>query len=164
MTGYALLKLAHQVAAMWLIGGVAAREIVRAQARRSQEISRLALLLDAAIRIDRIMVIPGNVAVLALGVPLAISGGWPLLGFLQGGESNWLLVANLILVGGCLLVALIYLPNGKLIASRVASASAVGEITTELRDLLDSARLRHAHRAEYVGLAAIVALMVLKPF
>jgi uncharacterized membrane protein len=164
MTGYALLKLGHQVAAMWLIGGVAAREIVRGQARRSQEISRLALLLDAAIRIDRIMVIPGNVAVLALGVPLAILGGWSPFGFLQGGDANWLLVANLILIGGFFLVALIYIPHSRLLASRVASASEAGEITTELRDLLGSAMQRLAHRAEYVGLAAIVALMVLKPF
>jgi uncharacterized membrane protein len=164
MTGYALLKLGHQVAAMWLVGGVAAREVVRSQARRSGEISRLALLLHAATRIDRIMVIPGNVAVLALGVPLAIIGGWPLLGFLQGSDSNWLLVANLILIGGFLLVILVYLPSGKLIDSRVESAAEVGEITAELTDLLDSALLRVAHRGEYVGLAAIVALMALKPF
>ena len=110
------------------------------------------------------MVIPGNLLVLVFGVALALRGGWPIFGFLQGAEANWLLLANILLVAGIILVPVVYVPRGKLFEQELQNALKQGQITTNLITLLDDPVVKWAHRGEYVGLLTIVALMVLKPF
>jgi uncharacterized membrane protein len=164
MNLYSILKLAHVLAAFWFIAGIIGRQLIRAHARSSQDIHDFAELSRMAGRFESLMVIPGNLAVILVGIPLALVGGWPILGFLQGGSSNWLLVTNLILVLGFFTVPLIFIPRGKIFDRVLQSALAAGQITPELRASLDDPVVKYTHWAENAGLLIIIVLMVLKPF
>lgn len=137
---------------------------MRALARRSEDIHDFARLSEVAGRFETLMVIPGNLAVILAGVPLALIGGWPIFGFLQGGSSNWLLVTNILLVSGFLSVPLVFLPRGKAFDRALQAALAAGSFTPELQAALDDPVIRYAHWGENLGLLVIVVLMVLKPF
>jgi uncharacterized membrane protein len=161
---YSILKLVHILVAIWFLAGVIGRQMVRAVARESEDIHEFARLSEVAGRFERLMVIPGNMLVILAGIPLALVGGWPIFGFLQGSNSNWLLVANILLVLGLVSVPLVFLPRGKVFDQALQSALKVGAMTPGLQTALDDPVVRYAHWGENVGLLVIVALMVLKPF
>jgi len=102
--------------------------------------------------------------VILIGVIVAVMGGWPIFGFLQGADANWLLVSNLILLAGLFVVPLIYLPRGKVFDKVLEEAKAQGRITPELIAVLDDPVVKRAHWGEYIGVTIIIVLMVLKPF
>ena len=144
--------------------GYVARQIVRAYAKRTDDVRRFATLSEAAGRIESTMVIPGNFAVIVFGIILGWMIGAPMLGFLQGAPRNWLLVSNLLLVIGFLNVPLIFLPRGKLFRVVLEDALAKGQMTLELRAHLNDPVVRIAHGYEFVSMVVIVFLMVFKPF
>ena len=158
------LRFLHVASAMWFIGGILARQIVRAYAKRTDDVRRFATLSEAAGRIESTMVIPGNLAVIVFGVIL----GWiikaPIFGFLQGASQNWLLVSNLLLLVGVLNVPLIFLPRGKKFEAALSDALAKGQMTPELRTHLDDPLVRLAPSYEIVSMLVVVFLMVFKPF
>ena len=158
------IRFLHVASAMWFIGGILARQIVRAYAGRTDDVRRFAVLSEAAGRIENTMVIPGNMAVIVLGVVLALLIGAPILGFLQGADRNWLLVSNLILLLGFLSVPLIFLPRGKLFRVAREDALAKGQMTPEVRSHLNDPVVRAAHGYELISMVVVVYLMVLKPF
>lgn len=164
MNDYLWLKLFHELSAFWFIAGVVGRQLVRYQARQGDDVRRFANLMQVAGRFESLMVIPGNLLVILFGLLLAWRGGWPTFGFLQGAETNWLLATLLILLGGLLMVPLIYLPRGRLFDQVLQEALAAGEMTPALTAVLGDPVLRWALRAEQFGLLVILALMVLKPF
>jgi len=104
---FLFVRFLHIASAMWFIGGILARQIVRAYAKRTEDVRRFATLSEAAGRIESTMVIPGNMAVIVFGVILALIVKAPILGFLQGASRNWLLVSNLLLLIGLFAVPLI---------------------------------------------------------
>lgn len=164
MNGYLWLKYLHELAAIWFIAGILGRQLVRYLARQSSDVHHLAGLLQVASRFEAWMVIPGNLLVIGLGALLAWQGGWPLLGFLQGAATNWLLLTNLLLLAGLLLVPFVYIPRGKRFDQELQDAQAKGQVTPALIACLDDPIVKYAHWGEYVGLLIILALMVLKPF
>ncbi len=164
MSLFLWVRFLHVASAMWFIGGILARQIVRAYAKRTDDVRRFAVLSEAAGRIESTMVIPGNMAVIVFGVILGLIIGAPILGFLQGAERNWLLVSNIILLLGFLNVPLIFLPRGKKFDAALKDALARGQMTPELRSHLDDPVVRLAHGYEFVSMVLIVFLMVLKPF
>jgi uncharacterized membrane protein len=159
-----LARVLHVVLAMWFVAGLAGRTYTLRAARRSDDIALIARLTELARGFDRYFVIPGSQAVLVLGLLTAWLGGYPLLGFLQGASANWLL-ASLLLFG--LLVAMVptvFIPSGKVFDSAMQQALVAGEVTTGLTTALNSPRVAWAHRIEFIVVAAIVVLMVAKPF
>lgn len=164
MNSYLFLKYLHELAALWFIAGIVGRQLVRYLARQSDHVQRFADLTQIAGRFESLMVIPGNLLVIILGVLLAWRGGWPLFGFLQGADTNWLLATNLILLAGLLLVPLVYVPRGRLFDQALQEGLVAGEMTGMLTAVLDDPVVKWAHRGEYIGLLIIMALMVLKPF
>ena len=158
------VRFLHVASAMWFIGGILARQIVRAYAKRTDDVRRFAVMSEAAGRIESTMVIPGNLAVILFGVILGVQIGAPILGFLQGAERNWLLVSNVILLLGFLNVPLIFLPRGKRFRAALEDALARGQMTPELRAHLNDPLVRLAHGYELVSMVVIVYLMVAKPF
>ena len=164
MSLFLWMRFLHIASAMWFIGGILARQIVRAYAKRTDDVRRFAAMSEAAGRIESTMVIPGNMAVIIFGVILGLIIKAPILGFLQGGERNWLLVSNIILLLGFLSVPLIFLPRGKLFRVALEDALAKGQMTPELRAHLDDPIVRLAHSYEFVSMVVIVYLMVFKPF
>ena len=91
---FLFVRFLHVASAMWFIGGILARQIVRAYAKRTDDVQRFATLSEAAGRIESTMVIPGNMAVIIFGVILGLLIKAPILGFLQGASRNWLLVSS----------------------------------------------------------------------
>ena len=161
---YLFFKLLHVLTAFWFITGILGRQLTRAQARKSEDITAFVTLTALAGRFESLMVIPGNLVVIVVGVIVALMGGWPIFGFLQGASANWLLVSNLILLAGIFVVPLVYLPRGKVFDKVLEEAKAQGRITPELIEVLDDPVVKIAHWGEYIGVTVIIVLMVLKPF
>src|SRR5918996_2807275 len=136
------VRFLHILSAIWFIGGVLARQIVRLYAKRTDDVQHFAVMSLAAGRIESTMVIPGNFAVIVFGIIFALMIGAPILGFLQGASRNWLLVSNILLIIGFLNVPLIFLPRGKLFDAALKEALAKGEMTAELRAHINDRTVR----------------------
>jgi uncharacterized membrane protein len=164
MSWYVFFRFLHIISAIIFIGGIFGRQLIRSYAKKVTDIGVFAELTHAAGRIERIMMIPGNMAIIVFGVILALISGAPILGFIQGASRNWLLVSNLLLVTGFFIVPFIFLPRGKVFEATLKHALTAGQITPELRMALDDPVIKAAHIYEAVMLLVIVALMVFKPF
>src|SRR3990172_9224905 len=98
MNIYSIIKFLHILCAMLMVGGMFARQMVRAYANKSGDVQIVASLLRAAGQVDRRLVIPSSNLVILIGIILALLVGWPILGFLQGASQNWLLLSNILVV------------------------------------------------------------------
>jgi len=159
-----VVRFLHIASAIWFIGGVVARQIVRAYAKRTDNVQRFAIMSEAAGRIESTMVLPGNFAVIVFGVIYGLMIHAPILGFLQGQARNWLLVSNLLLLIGFFNVPLVFIPKGKLFDIALKDALAKGQMTPELRAQMDDQTVRIVHFIELAALGVITILMVFKPF
>jgi uncharacterized membrane protein len=164
MSWYLLLRFLHILSSIIFIGGIFARQAVRSRGKKATSIRELEAYFLAGGQIEKLMVIPGNMAVIVFGVVLAIMMKAPIFGFLQGASQNWLLVTNLMLVAGGLMVPLVFLPRGKIFDRLMQEALGRDEITPELRSHLDDAVVKSAHFLEMFLVVVIVILMVFKPF
>ncbi len=164
MSWYILVKFLHIFSAIWFVGGLFARQLVRQVARKADDVRLFASLSQAAGRIESAMVIPGSMAVFVIGIILALIAGYPIFGFLQGASQNWLLVSNILLIIAMGLVPTVFLPRGKKFEPVLQSALAEGRVTPELRAAMDDPVVKLAHLYEQAAVIVIVALMVLKPF
>lgn len=113
MNWYIVLKFLHIISVIMFVGGLFARQLVRSHAKKTDDIKMFAALNFAAGRIESTLVIPGSAAALVLGIILALIGGVPIFGFLQGGSQNWLLVSNILLIGSLVIVPTVFIPRGK---------------------------------------------------
>ncbi len=164
MSWYLLFRLLHISAAIALVGGLFARQIVRSLVPRASDVGAILNLTMAAGRVERWMVIPGNILAIVFGLILALISRAPILGALRGPFPNWLLTSIVILLVLLPLVPLVFLPRGKVFEAALEEAVAAGEITQALRGCMADPMVRAAHRAEMIGLVVIVILMVTKPF
>jgi uncharacterized membrane protein len=164
MNWYLVVKYLHITAVAITIGGMFARQLVRGIARKSEEIKTVASLTQAAVRMDRAMVIPGSNLMILFGIVLAVIQKWPIFGFLQGADRNWLLASNLLLIVMIVLIPGIFVPHNKKVESLLQTALAEERVTPELREALNDRRNLLAHRAEETIVLVVAALMVLKPF
>lgn len=164
MNWYLVIKFLHILAVTITIGGMFARQLVRSIARKSNEIQAVASLTHAAIRIDRLMVIPWSNMMILAGIILAVIQKWPIFGFLQGASQNWLFVSNILLIVLIFLIAGVFIPHNKQVESLLQSARTQGRVTPELSAALNDSKNRWAHQLEETIILIIAALMVLKPF
>jgi uncharacterized membrane protein len=164
MAVYTVLRFLHIGSAIMFVGGVFARQLTRMIAQRSEDPRDIALGFRIADPIERIMVIPGSMLVIVFGAALAITTGTPILGFLQGASMNWLLVANLLILGILALVPTVFLPRGKVFAQHLQDAIQAGELTPTLRTALNDPTVRFAHLLEMIATILVLLLMVFKPF
>lgn len=165
MTTYTALRFLHIVAAIWFIAGILGRQMVMAAASRKDDIRLVAGLSQAAGRFEQWMVMPGNLLVIVFGVLISLEGNWPIFGFLEGdGEKNWLLVSNIILVANLALVAVVYVPRGKVFEQKLKDAVASGASASAVRAELDDSLVRVGHYFEYASILVILYLMSFKPF
>ena len=164
MTWYLVVKFLHIAAVIVSVGGIFARQLLRRHASRMTDIQSFATFSAAAGRIESTMVIPGMAAILVFGILLAFLGHYPILGFLQGGQQNWLLAAIILLISIQIIIPTIFVPRGKKFEPVLQDALARGEITPELRTAMNDRVVRRAHYYEEIAVILIAALMVLKPF
>lgn len=90
--------------------------------------------------------------------------GWPIFGFLQGASVNWLFVSLLFFVATIPLLPLVFVPKGRQFERILSEAQDKGEITSELIAGLRDKTVRRAYQIEWILYAAIIYLMVMKPF
>lgn len=164
MNWYNVFKFLHILAVVWMVGGMFARQIVRGIAKKSDDVKAIASLSQAAMRLDRAMVIPGGNFVLVFGVILALMLKWPIFGFLQGADQNWLLVSNILLIAIMVIIPTVFLPHNRKVDSLLQDALAKGRVTPDLKSALNDHKNRLAHYVEEILVLAVTALMVLKPF
>ena len=164
MNWYLIIKYLHITAVAITIGGMFARQLVRSIAQKSDDIKTITSLTHAAVRMDRAMVIPGSNLMILFGIILAVMQKWPIFGFLQGADRNWLLVSNLLLLVMIVLIPVVFIPHNKKVESLLQAALAEGRVTPELSAALNDRRNILAHRAEEAIVLVVAALMVLKPF
>ena len=161
---YAVVLFLHASTAILMIAGLTGRELTRRQARNSGDIDTLVALMKASGRFESLLVIPGSMAMLVFGLILSIMGGWPLFGFLQGSESNWLLVSVVLTLGMFPLIALVFVPRGKVYEAALNEAVAQGQVTGALTAAFDDGAVRIAHIVEGVLVGVVLFLMLAKPF
>ena len=159
-----LLKLLHVLSAFWFITGLLGRGFTLSQAARTADVQTVSALVQLGGRFDRLMVMPGSFAVLLAGLLTAWAQGWPVLGFLQGGSSNWVLVSLVIYLSMVPLIPGVFIPRGKLFENVLQEALAQNRVTPELKAAFADKVVSAAHAYELIGVALIVILMVTKPF
>jgi uncharacterized membrane protein len=164
MNWYLVVKYLHITAVAITVGGMFARQLVRGIALKSDDIKSLTSLTHAAVRMDRTMVIPGSNLMILMGIILAVMQKWPVFGFLQGADRNWLLVSNLLLIVMIVLIPGVFIPHNKKVEALLQTAQAEGHVTPELSTVLNDRRNMLAHRIEEAIVLVVAALMVLKPF
>jgi uncharacterized membrane protein len=164
MSWYLIVKYLHILAVTITTGGMFARQLVRGIAKKSDDVKTVASLTNVVTRLDRSMVIPWSNAMLVFGIILAIMLKWPIFGFLQGADKNWLLVSNILLVIMLVLIPSVFIPQNKKVEAILKTALMEGRITPELTNALNDKKNTIAHHAEEVIILVIAALMVLKPF
>lgn len=164
MNWYLFVKFLHVSTVAITIGSMFARQLVRGIAQKSEDVNEIASLTRAAIRMDRALVVPFSNLMALMGVILAVMLKWPIFGFLQGAEKNWLLVSNILLVALMIMIVSVFMPYNKKVDGLLQTALAEGKVTSELRTALNDNKNQWAHHIEEVVILLIAALMVLKPF
>lgn len=164
MTVIGTLKFLHVLTGFWFTAGVVGRGVAQLRAERTTEIRSLQLLAELIGRFDNLMVIPGSTAVFLLGLLTAWVEGLPILGFLQGARTNWLLVSLVLFIGIFVAVPTVFIPRGKMFGAAFEEAIALGRVTDRLSSALRDPLVRLAHIYEVVAILVIIWLMVAKPF
>jgi len=158
-----LAKLVHVLLGIGLVAGLVGRTVVMHRARQVDDVRLIDELAGVAGSFDRRLVIPCSQLVVLLGLATAWLQGWPILGFLVGGTSNWLLAALVLFLGITALVPTVFIPTGKVFEAALRGAVAQGALTSELSDALADRRVRRAHIFEAIAIFAILVLMITKP-
>ncbi|HEU4746715.1 MAG TPA: DUF2269 family protein, partial [Anaerolineales bacterium] len=104
MNLYVLMKLLHVLAAFWMVSGVVGRDLSFWWAGKAANVQAVHALLRASEFFERYAVIPVSMAVLLFGLIVTWMQKWPLLGFLQGSSTNWLLVSAILFIGGMVFI------------------------------------------------------------
>jgi len=164
MSLYLIVRFVHIAGAILFVGGLAARQLVRSVGARAGDVQALLAITQAAGRVERLMVIPGNTIVVVFGIILALMTKAPLLGFLQGSPTNWLLVSLVVLLLGGGVVPLVFVPRGKMFEMALEEAVASGRITPELEESLHDRTVVLLHTLELAAVIFVMILMVFKPF
>jgi hypothetical protein len=159
-----IVRLLHILLAFWFIAGLIGRNLTFRQAGQATDVGAADALLRASERFERLMVRPGSLVLLGFGLLLAWLQGQPVLGFLQGSTTNWLLASLALSLLPILLVLFVLLPHSKLRAQAVERALHQGLVTPDLRAALANRAVIVGRNAELLIVAAIVVLMALKPF
>jgi hypothetical protein len=164
MTFTTLLVVLHVFAAIATVAGVIGRDICSAQLARSEDLKTFLVLSDLTGRFEQVLVRPPSLVLFATGILLAFLQGYPLLGFLQGGAVNWLLVSNLLVLSIIGLIIFVFIPRDRVYSAALEDSKARGEITPALRATFSDPVLVWAHRWENLAGLAVIFLMIVRPF
>lgn len=159
-----LMKLLHVLTAFWFVSGLFGRTITMWLAARTPDIRMVKALVRLAGYFERLMVIPGSLAVLGFGLGAAWLRHWPVFGSLQGSPINWLFISTLLYLSMIPIVALVFIPRGKVFAQSLERAVAHGTVTADLQAAFHDRAVKIAHTYEFVMTVVVIVLMVTKPF
>lgn len=160
------LRLVHILVGLLLAAGLLGRWVALAYAERAareSELSGVQALLGASGVFERIVVVSSQV-VLVLGLLAAWSLGYPLLGFLQGATSNWLLVSLVLYASVAVLIPTVFVPKSRTFDAALEGSLADGRTTPALVAAFADPTIRAAHIYEAGAVLSVLVLMILKPF
>jgi uncharacterized membrane protein len=159
-----VIKLVHELSAFGLICGVLGRGFAFWQAERTENIGSVTALVRLAGYFERLLVIPSSFVLLIFGIGTAVAGGWPLFGFLQGAQSNWLLVSLLLTLSIIPVIVFVFLPRGRVFDCALEEAQRREGVTPELKAAFADKYVAAAHVYELAMIFVVTTLMVTKPF
>lgn len=154
------LLLLHVFAGFWFVSGLVGRDVTLAAARRRTDIRSIATLTGAAGIFDRFAVVPGLPAAVALGLlTMWAQGRSPFE------DGNWWLTAALLLFASIVaLVPTVWIPRGRVFEEALEDAVREGQVTPRLTAAFNDRTVRASRIYERLATAAIIVLMVTKPF
>jgi len=165
MNLYVFMKLLHVLAAFWFLSGLVGRDFAFWRAGKATSVQAVQALLQISDFFERYAVIPISMAVFLFGLVVTFMQKWPLLGFLQGSPTNWLLVSFLLFLGISLAIGLLRLvPRRKQRTRALEESLAQKTITPELTAALNDPVVVRFRTIELVVMILIIILMVTKPF
>lgn len=159
-----LLTWAHVTFAIAFIVGLVGYYVSFYQAARETEIQAVHGLVRLGKMFQKYFVSPGIDLLFVAGMFAAWREEVPMLGFIQGGDENWLLVAIVLVFSTFPLMFLVFRPREKVFNKELENALAKGEITQGLTAAFADRAYRNWHIYELATTAVIVFLMVVKPF
>ena len=159
-----ILVLLHMLSAGWFASGLVGRSVAWRHGRAAGNAATAIALLTLSDHFERLMVIPGSMAVLIFGLLAAWWGGWPIFGFLAGDDENWLLVSLVLYLSPVPFIPLYLAPRRKLRNRLLEQARADRTLSAELTAALNDRGVAVYRRAEYIVILAVTTLMVTKPF
>lgn len=154
-----LLKLLHVAIAFVFVGGALGRTLVLRRAARAESVEVAYALAHAAEPFET-MAMHGSSWILPVGMAAAWAQGYEWFGLTTG----WMLASTVLLVSVVPFIPLVFLPRGRVFDAEMAAARAAGAVTAGLRAAFADPMVRLARTWEFVVIAAIVILMVTKPF
>ena len=163
---FAPLRLVHALLGVLLVAGVLGRWVALDHAHRAAlrgDLASVQALLGASSVFERV-VISTSMLVFIFGLLTAWSLGFPLLGFLQGASTNWLLVSVVLYLATILLVPTVFIPRGRAFGAALEDSNALGRPTPALLACFADPVTRVAHYIEVVAIVLVLALMIAKPF
>src|SRR6185369_9725248 len=96
-----------------------------------------------------------SIVVVGLGLFAAWRGGWPILGFLQGGSVNWVLASLVLYLSLVPLIVWVFLPRGRVFELALQEAVAGGRVTPALREAFADPVVTAAHAWELVAITLV---------
>jgi Predicted integral membrane protein (DUF2269) len=163
MTLATTLNVLHILTGFLLVSGVVGRGVALREAARARDIRAVDALVGLAGRFEVMVRVP-SVAVLVFGLLTAWRGGWPILGFLQGGSANWILVSLILYLSLVPLILWVFLPRGRKFERALANALAEGRVTADLTAAFADPVVAAGHAWELIVIVLLIVLMVTKPF
>ena len=164
MSMSALVVWIHVLFVFGLVAGIIGRDRCYQRAARTEDLKKLEWLIEMGGSFELGMVRPGTFAVLVAGLIAAWARGWPILGFLQGGTVNWVLVSLLIYLSIIPVIVFVFIPRGKVFRLALDDAKVRGQVTPELRAALADPAVAAARAYELIIIAALAGLMVTRSF
>jgi uncharacterized membrane protein len=152
--------LLHVAVAFAFVAGIVGRDVTLHKARTSTDVHVTGALVELAGRFERLLVKPGSFAVLLAGLWAAFARHYS---FTDSG-SRWLLVSLILYLSSIPFIPLVFVPRGRVFERALVQARERGEITSELSAAFHDRAVAFARNYELVVIAAIIVLMVAKPF
>ena len=147
------------VAPVALVAGLVGRWVLLTRAARIDDVERAHFLAEAAGPFERMVQTTSPVLLLA-GLATAWAQGYDWLGLTTG----WMLLSILLVLPILVMIPTVFVPRGRAFETEMAAALAAGQVTPGLRAAWADPAVAFARRYELAAIAAIVVLMVLKPF
>ena len=155
-----VMQLLHVIAAFAFVAGLVGRDLILGAARRADDLPKIRTLLHASEPFERHLVRTGSMLVLVFGILAWWAEELPL----WGTGTRWVTISLIAFATMIPLVPLVFLPRGKVFDAALADAEAAGEVTPALTAAFHDPAVAAARWYELGVVAAIIVLMVTKPF
>lgn len=159
-----LFEWIHISAAFMFLIGVGGWFLTISHAGKEKDVKTINSLVTLGIKFKNYLMFPGETVLFFAGLLAAWRGEVPILGFLQGGDVNWLLVSLILFIIRLPVIMLVSVPNEKALNIKLQEASGKGQMTRDLQATLTDKNAKRANIFVIGIYAVILFLMVMKPF